>query len=55
MDINVDSPEWVRDAVFYHIFLDRFANGDKTNDPANRKHGARLRRWRGIRAATLRA
>lgn len=34
-NMNIDSPEWVRDAVFYHIFLDRFANGDKTNDPAN--------------------
>ncbi len=28
-------PEWVRDAVFYQIFPDRFANGDPTNDPPN--------------------
>ena len=26
-------PVWVRDAVFYQIFPERFANGDKSNDP----------------------
>ncbi len=26
-------PDWVKDAVFYQIFVDRFANGDSTNDP----------------------
>jgi cyclomaltodextrinase len=26
-------PSWVKDAVFYQIFPDRFANGDPTNDP----------------------
>lgn len=26
-------PEWVKDAVFYQIFPDRFYNGDCTNDP----------------------
>ncbi|MTI49207.1 MAG: alpha-glycosidase [Firmicutes bacterium] len=26
-------PEWVKDAVFYQIFPERFYNGDKTNDP----------------------
>ncbi len=36
MDTNeTHSPDWVRDAVFYHIFLDRFANGDTGNDPPN--------------------
>lgn len=28
-------PDWVQDAIFYEIFPDRFANGDKLNDPAN--------------------
>ena len=28
-------PSWVRDAVFYQIFPDRFANGDLENDPPN--------------------
>lgn len=28
-------PGWVQDAIFYHIFPDRFANGDLTNDPPN--------------------
>ncbi len=26
-------PEWVQDAVFYQIFPERFANGDRSNDP----------------------
>ncbi|EPY09433.1 alpha-glycosidase [Paenibacillus alvei] len=26
-------PTWVKDAVFYQIFPERFANGDKSNDP----------------------
>ena len=28
-------PAWVERSVIYHIFPDRFANGDKSNDPAN--------------------
>jgi glycosidase len=28
-------PDWVQDAIFYEIFPDRFANGDKRNDPVN--------------------
>ncbi|MBI3961500.1 MAG: hypothetical protein HY335_02025 [Deinococcus sp.] len=27
------TPQWVKDAVFYQIFPDRFANGDPGNDP----------------------
>ncbi len=30
-----DTPEWVRHAVFYQIFPERFANGDPANDPEN--------------------
>lgn len=26
-------PSWVQDAVFYQIFPERFANGDRSNDP----------------------
>jgi cyclomaltodextrinase / maltogenic alpha-amylase / neopullulanase len=26
-------PAWVKDAIFYQIFPERFANGDSTNDP----------------------
>ena len=29
------TPYWVQDAIFYQIFPDRFANGDKSNDPPN--------------------
>lgn len=28
-----EPPAWVKDAVFYQIFPDRFANGDPSNDP----------------------
>jgi cyclomaltodextrinase len=30
---HVSVPEWAKDAVFYQIFPERFANGDKRNDP----------------------
>ncbi|WP_029214812.1 glycoside hydrolase family 13 protein [Kallotenue papyrolyticum] len=29
------APAWVKDAVFYQIFPERFANGDPSNDPEN--------------------
>jgi cyclomaltodextrinase / maltogenic alpha-amylase / neopullulanase len=32
------APSWVKDAVFYQIFPDRFANGDSTNDPTGSEH-----------------
>ncbi|WP_076464478.1 glycoside hydrolase family 13 protein [Actinomyces mediterranea] len=28
------TPGWLHDAVFYQIFPDRFANGDRSNDPS---------------------
>ncbi len=28
------TPDWVKNAVFYQIFVDRFRDGDPTNDPA---------------------
>lgn len=28
-------PDWVKDAIFYQIFPERFYNGDTTNDPPN--------------------
>lgn len=28
-------PSWVKDAIFYQIFPERFANGDPKNDPPN--------------------
>lgn len=30
-----NSPVWVRDALFYEIFPERFYNGDRENDPEN--------------------
>jgi glycosidase len=31
----MSTPSWVQDAIFYQIFPDRFANGDRDNDPPN--------------------
>ena len=31
--VEFPTPRWVHDAVFYHIFPERFANGDPGNDP----------------------
>lgn len=33
----VQTPDWVKQTVWYQIFPERFANGDQTNDPANTK------------------
>jgi len=39
-------PYWVQDSIFYQIFPDRFANGDKSNDPTNvQKWGAKPNIW----------
>jgi glycosidase len=35
-------PEWAEGAVAYQIFLDRFYNGDKTNNPPNTKEWGKL-------------
>ena len=32
------TPDWAKGAVMYQIFVDRFYNGDKTNDPLNREY-----------------
>jgi glycosidase len=39
-------PYWVQDSIFYQIFPDRFANGDKSNDPPNvQKWGGKPTIW----------
>jgi len=30
---KVNHPEWIKDAIFYQIFPERFHNGDESNDP----------------------
>ncbi len=32
------APDWVKDTIWYQIFPERFANGDRTNDPDNVKN-----------------
>ncbi len=34
--INLNVPDWAKDAIWYQIFPERFCNGDTTNDPAFR-------------------
>src|SRR5919204_662839 len=31
--VNLDVPAWARDAIWYQIFVERFRNGDPSNDP----------------------
>lgn len=33
--MDIVTPEWVKDAIFYQIFPDRFAKSDKVTKPAN--------------------
>jgi alpha-glucosidase len=47
---DYQAPEWVRDAVFYQIFPDRFANGNPSNNVKDGEYEyagfpARARRW----------
>lgn len=28
-----EAPTWAKDAIWYQIFVERFSNGDKNNDP----------------------
>jgi cyclomaltodextrinase / maltogenic alpha-amylase / neopullulanase len=35
IDYIMTIPYWVQDSIFYQIFPDRFANGDRHNDPVN--------------------
>ncbi|MDO5408936.1 MAG: alpha amylase N-terminal ig-like domain-containing protein [Lachnospiraceae bacterium] len=35
---GVHVPEWAKGAVFYQIFVDRFCNGDPSNDVLNREY-----------------
>jgi cyclomaltodextrinase / maltogenic alpha-amylase / neopullulanase len=34
-EVNVITPEWVKDTVFYQIFPDRFANSTRVEKPSN--------------------
>ncbi len=50
----MSTPEWVKDAIFYQIFPDRFANGDPDNDPPNvQKWGSPPTAW-GFQGGDLR-
>ena len=31
--MSIDTPEWVRDAVFYQVFPDRFARSERVREP----------------------
>jgi len=38
LTVGTSVPEWARGAVMYHIFVDRFKNGDPTNDVVNHEY-----------------
>lgn len=47
-------PEWLTGSIFYHIFPDRFYNGDPSNDPSNQQPwGAKPTTW-GFQGGDLR-
>jgi len=45
------APDWVMNAVFYQIMVDRFYNGDPSNDPDN--NTLLLRSWTNINGVTF--
>ena len=51
------TPDWAKGAVMYQIFVDRFCNGDPSNDVEDREYiyigepSARLRDWTQMPAA----
>ncbi len=47
-------PTWVQDAVFYQIFPDRFANGDRRIDPSNVQSWGAAPTVRGFQGGDLR-
>jgi glycosidase len=47
-------PDWVRDAIFYQIFPDRFYNGDTENDPPNLQPWGAEPTYRGFQGGDLR-
>ena len=47
MQPDFQTPEWAKHAVWYQIFVERFRNGDPSNDPPN------TQRWQSEWYATL--
>lgn len=43
--LNFKVPEWARGAVMYQIFVDRFYNGDVTNDVVSNEYMYRGKAW----------
>ena len=54
---DYDTPQWAKGAVMYQIFVDRFYNGDKTNDVADDEytyideHVTQVRDWNKMPAS----
>lgn len=47
---NYESPDWAKDAIIYHIFVDRFNNGDSSNDDPDSSslpYDEKLKGWMG--------
>ena len=51
----IATPDWVKDAVFYQVFPDRFARSGRVAEPGTSSRGTRRRRSTGSRAATCTA
>jgi glycosidase len=52
-DAPMDTPDWVRDAVFYQIFPDRFARSPRLPKPASLEPWEAPPMWRGYKGGDL--
>ena len=57
-DPSFSTPAWLKDAVIYQVFPDRFRNGDMATTPSRAATGSTARRcasWPGTRTCAIRA
>ena len=47
------TPDWVRDAIFYQIFPDRFCDGDHATDPPGTRPWGELPTWQSFSGGDL--
>ncbi len=51
--MSIQTPDWVKDAVFYQIFPDRFASSERLTKPANLESWAAVPTRRGFKGGDL--
>ena len=51
--MSIQTPDWVKDAVFYQIFPDRFAYSERLTKPANLESWAATPTRRGFKGGDM--